>query len=151
MPARYVVVLGSLLSGIGKGIVSSSIVKLLSIYDINTMPLKFDGYLNYDCGTMRLGSWEAKVMKDSFAHEAYGKELIQERHRHRYEFNNDYRDQFEKLGLRISATTTDDRLVEIIEWTDPFGIATQAHPELKSRPERPAPIFVSFIKHAAGV
>ena len=99
-------------------------------------------------GTMRLGSWPAKVKKGTYAFDAYGSELIHERHRHRYEFNNAYRESFDKLGLRISATTPDDRLVEIIEWKDSFGIATQAHPELKSRPERPAPLFVELIKHA---
>ncbi len=99
-------------------------------------------------GTMRLGSWPAKVEKGTYAYEAYGSELIHERHRHRYEFNNTYRDSFKNLGLRISATTPDEILVEIIEWKDSFGIATQAHPELKSRPERPAPLFLEFIKHA---
>ena len=99
-------------------------------------------------GTMRLGSWPAKVKSGTYAFDAYKSELIHERHRHRYEFNNAYRDSFERLGLRISATTPDDRLVEVIEWKDSFGIATQAHPELKSRPERPAPLFVEFIKNA---
>lgn len=99
-------------------------------------------------GTMRLGSWPAKVKSGTYAFDAYGSELIHERHRHRYEFNNIYRESFERLGLNISATTLDDRLVEIIEWKDSFGIATQAHPELKSRPERPAPLFVEFIKNA---
>jgi CTP synthase len=99
-------------------------------------------------GTMRLGSWPATVKKGTYAFDAYGSEQIHERHRHRYEFNNIYRESFDKLGLRISATTPDDRLVEIIEWKDSFGIATQAHPELKSRPERPAPLFVELIKHA---
>ncbi len=99
-------------------------------------------------GTMRLGSWPAKVKRDTHAFEAYRTELIHERHRHRYEFNNDYRELLGGLGLRISATTPDDRLVEIIEWADSFGIATQAHPELKSRPERPAPLFIEFIRNA---
>ncbi|MDE1871408.1 MAG: CTP synthase [Candidatus Micrarchaeota archaeon] len=102
-------------------------------------------------GTMRLGSWPAKVRKGTYAYDAYREELIHERHRHRYEFNNSYRESLESLGLRISATTPDDRLVEIIEWKDSFGMGTQAHPELKSRPERPAPMFVEFIKHAAGL
>jgi CTP synthase len=99
-------------------------------------------------GTMRLGAWPAKVKRGTRAFEAYGSETISERHRHRYEFNNDYREMLEKLGLTISATTPDGRLVEIIEWKDAPGIATQAHPELKSRPERPAPLFLEFIGNA---
>ncbi len=101
--------------------------------------------------TMRLGSWPAKIKSGTYAFEAYKNELIHERHRHRYEFNNSYKDPFNRLGLRISATTPDEKLVEIIEWRDSFGIGTQAHPELKSRPEVPAPLFVEFIKNAAGI
>ena len=85
-------------------------------------------------GTMRLGAWPAKVQRGTRAFEAYGSER-RRRHRQRYEFNNDYREMLEKLGLTISATTPDGRLVEIIEWKDAPGIATQAHPELKSRPK----------------
>lgn len=99
-------------------------------------------------GTMRLGSWEARIKEGTRAYDAYGSNAAHERHRHRYEFNNDYRETVEKEGMTISATTTDGKLVEMIEWKDSFGIGTQAHPELKSRPERPAPLFVAFMKNA---
>ncbi|MCL4411706.1 CTP synthase [Candidatus Marsarchaeota archaeon] len=99
-------------------------------------------------GTMRLGAWPSKITKGTMARKAYGKALVYERHRHRYEFNNAYRKRLENAGLVISATTPDNRLVEIIEWKGHFGIGTQAHPELKSRPEAPAPLFVEFISNA---
>jgi CTP synthase len=98
-------------------------------------------------GTMRLGSWEATVLQDTIAFDAYKSETIHERHRHRYEFNNAYKETLEPLGLKISATTPDKRLVEIIEWDNSFGLGTQAHPELKSRPENPAPLFTEFVKN----
>ncbi len=100
-------------------------------------------------GTMRLGSWEAKLMEGSVAYKLYGSQMIKERHRHRYEFNNAYRKRLEDCGLVISGTTPDNKLVEFIEWKDSFGIGTQAHPELKSRLETPAPLFVGFLKEAA--
>ncbi|MEM0148694.1 MAG: CTP synthase [Candidatus Micrarchaeaceae archaeon] len=97
-------------------------------------------------GTMRLGAWKCKILnRDSIAYRAYGKEIISERHRHRYEFNNKYRRLLESKGLRVTGTTMDGKLVELIEWPNQFGIGTQAHPELKSRPENPAPLFVAFI------
>jgi len=96
--------------------------------------------------TMRLGAWPCKItQKDSIAFKSYHKNLIYERHRHRYEFNNRFRRLFEKNGLLISGVTPDNKLVEIIEWRGQFGVATQAHPELKSRLEHPAPLFVSFV------
>ncbi len=99
-------------------------------------------------GTMRLGSWPALLAEGSYARNTYGTDRITERHRHRYEFNNAYREALSSKGLRIGGTTPDGALVEFIEWTDSFGIATQAHPELKSRPESPAPLFREFIAHA---
>lgn len=100
-------------------------------------------------GTMRLGSWACKIRpKDSIAYGAYGSSLIFERHRHRYELNNKYLKVLEKNGLVISGTTTDGKLVEIIEWKGGFGIGTQAHPELKSRLSRPAPLFSALIQAA---
>ncbi|MEM3820218.1 MAG: CTP synthase [Candidatus Micrarchaeaceae archaeon] len=97
-------------------------------------------------GTMRLGAWKCRILsKDSIAYRSYKKEIISERHRHRYELNNKYKRLLERNGLRITGTTLDGKLVEIIEWPNQFGIGTQAHPELKSRPESPAPLFVSFI------
>ncbi len=104
--------------------------------------------ISYKGATMRLGSWEAKIKKDTIAHKAYGSEKAHERHRHRYEVNNKYRKTLEESGLVVSATTPDDMLVEMIEWKDSFGIGTQAHPEFKSRPGNPAPLFSSFIKSA---
>jgi CTP synthase len=100
-------------------------------------------------GSMRLGSQECALKPGSLAATLYGKESILERHRHRYEFNNHYREQFEKAGFVISGTTPDDQLVEMIEIpTHPFFIATQSHPEFLSKPNRPHPLFVGFIKAA---
>ncbi len=99
-------------------------------------------------GTMRLGAWAARVAPGTYAMDAYKAGEISERHRHRYEFNNDYRELLDGMGLRVSATTLDGSLVEMLEWKGSFGIGTQAHPELKSRPERPAPLFVEFMRRA---
>ena len=100
-------------------------------------------------GTMRLGAYPCKIKKDSMAYEIYGKEQISERHRHRYEYNNDYREMIEKAGLKISGTSPDGSLVEMVELDraeHPYFIAGQFHPELKSRPNNPAPLFVGLIK-----
>jgi len=100
-------------------------------------------------GTMRLGLYPAKLREDSLAHRLYGEEVIYERHRHRWEVNNRYRDQFEEAGLMLSGTSPDDRLVEFIELPGhPFFIATQGHPELKSRPDLPHPLFVGLVAAA---
>ncbi len=97
-------------------------------------------------GTMRLGSYPCEITKGSLAHEIYGETTINERHRHRYEFNNDYLEQFQANGMITSGINTDTGLVEIIELPNhPFFIGVQYHPELKSTVERPAPLFVSFI------
>jgi CTP synthase len=104
-------------------------------------------------GTMRLGSYPAKLVDGSVVAEAYGEPEITERHRHRYEVNNSYRDALTKAGLVISGTSPDGRLVEFIELdrdTHPFFVATQAHPELKSRPTRAHPLFAAFVKAAVG-
>ena len=98
-------------------------------------------------GTMRLGKYPCKIKKDSLAYKVYKQDEIEERHRHRYEFNNDYKELFEENGLICSGTSPDGSLVEIVEYKKhPFFIAGQFHPEFKSRPDRPAPLFVSFIK-----
>ncbi len=98
-------------------------------------------------GTMRLGSYPCHITSGTLAHEIYGESPIYERHRHRYEVNNDYRELLIKHGLHVSGVSPDYRLVEMIELQDhPFFIATQAHPEFKSRPNRPAPLFASFIE-----
>lgn len=98
-------------------------------------------------GTLRLGLQPAKLQEGSKAHEAYGETLVYERHRHRYEFNNEYREQFEAAGFKFSGTSPDGRLVEIIELADhPWFVASQFHPEFISRPNRPQPLFREFIR-----
>ncbi|MHB1420924.1 MAG: CTP synthase [Bacillota bacterium] len=97
-------------------------------------------------GTMRLGIYPCKVTADSQAFRAFGEEIIYERHRHRYEFNNGYRTALVSKGLRIGGTSPDERLVEMIELPDhPWFVASQFHPEFKSRPNRPHPLFRDFI------
>jgi CTP synthase len=110
-------------------------------------------------GTMRLGSWDAIVKKGTKAYELYVKHgqmenkekgLTSERHRHRYEFNNKFAEDFEKAGFVISARSVQEGLVEIIEVPDhPFYMGTQGHPEYKSRPLKPHPIFLGFIEAVA--
>jgi CTP synthase len=98
-------------------------------------------------GTMRLGAYPCILDKSSLAFKAYGKEKISERHRHRYEFNNKYRKELTEAGLLIAGLSPDKNLVEIIEIKDhPFFVASQFHPEFKSRPNRPHPLFLGFIK-----
>jgi CTP synthase len=102
--------------------------------------------VNYG-GTMRLGAYPAKLQIGSIVHNAYGSEVVYERHRHRYEVNPRYRRRLEDAGLVCSGTSPDDRLVEFIELhpsLHPFFVATQAHPEFKSRPDRPHPLFREF-------
>ncbi|MEC8473663.1 MAG: CTP synthase [Planctomycetota bacterium] len=100
-------------------------------------------------GTMRLGSQPAKLLADSKAEAAYGQQSIQERHRHRYEFNNEYRTQFEDGGMVFSGTRPDGGLVEIIEVpTHPWFLAVQFHPEFKSKPLQPHPLFSGFVEAA---
>ena len=97
-------------------------------------------------GTMRLGAYPCKVVPGTRAHAAYGEDLIYERHRHRYEVNNAYREQLAEAGLTISGLSPDERLTEMIELPDhPWFVATQAHPEFKSRPGKPHPLFRDFI------
>ena len=100
-------------------------------------------------GTMRLGSYPCVLEKGSRAHEAYGRTEVQERHRHRYEFNNTYRDRLTKHGLVLSGVSPDGRLVEIIELQHhPWFLATQFHPEFNSRPRRSHPLFKGFVEAA---
>jgi len=100
-------------------------------------------------GTMRLGAYPCKLAPGSKAHAAYGKGEVSERHRHRYEFNNDYRERFEAAGFRFSGTSPDGALVEMIELAPetghPWYVATQAHPEFKSRPADAHPLFKDFV------
>lgn len=100
-------------------------------------------------GTLRLGTYPCVLDKSSKAYEIYGEELIQERHRHRYEVNNQYREDLEKAGMKLSGISPDGRIVEMVEIpSHPWFIATQAHPEFKSRPNRPHPLFREFIRAA---
>ena len=100
-------------------------------------------------GTMRLGSYPCVIKEGSLANEVYGTNKIDERHRHRFEYNNDYKERLENAGLTCSGVSPDGSLVEIVELKDhPYFIAGQFHPELKSRPNRPAPLFVGLIRAA---
>ncbi len=120
---------------------------------IHIMPDQAKRLLERDYGgTMRLGAWDCKIKEGTLTKKLYGKDLISERHRHRYEFNNDFLESFLTNGFVISGTSPDGQLVEIIELKDhPFFIGTQFHPELKSRPLAPHPLFVGFIKAASKV
>jgi CTP synthase len=101
-------------------------------------------------GTMRLGSYPCALVPGTHAAHAYGTAMVHERHRHRFEFNNTYRDQMTKNGLVISGLSPDGRLVEIAELADhPFMVGSQFHPEFKSRPNRPHPLFKAFVEAAA--
>ena len=98
-------------------------------------------------GTMRLGSYDCALKEGTKAREAYGAEMIKERHRHRYEFNNDYRERLEAAGLVIAGVNPEENLVEIIELPDhPFFVGVQFHPEFQSAPLKPHPLFVGFIR-----
>lgn len=100
-------------------------------------------------GTLRLGSYPCVLRRDSKAYGLYGEETIHERHRHRYEVNNDYREVLEEKGMVLSGISPDGRIVEMVELKEhPFFLATQAHPELKSRPNRPHPLFRGFVAAA---
>ncbi|MBD2704264.1 CTP synthase [Spirosoma sp. BT702] len=102
-------------------------------------------------GTMRLGAYACKLKRDSLAHQIYGKLQISERHRHRYEFNNDYLEAFEKAGLRPTGTNPETGLVEIVELAQsqhPWFVGVQFHPELKSTVMNPHPLFVQFVRAA---
>jgi CTP synthase len=100
----------------------------------------------YNGGTMRLGASESVIQEGSHIFAAYGEKHIWERHRHRYEFSNQYRDEMSGSGLKITALTPDNNLVECIEWPDhPWGLGVQFNPEYKSKPTAAAPLFRDFI------
>ncbi len=102
-------------------------------------------------GTMRLGAYPARLAAGTRVREIYGEEVVYERHRHRYEFNNQYRQRLEDHGMVCSGSSPDGLLVEFIELPPhihPFFVATQAHPEFKSRPNRPHPLFAAFVEAA---
>jgi CTP synthase len=101
-------------------------------------------------GTMRLGLYAAKLAEGSRVRELYGQELVYERHRHRWEVNNRYRKDLESAGMRLSGMSPDDNLVEYIELVDhPYFVGTQAHPEFRSRPDAPHPLFAGLVRAAA--
>jgi CTP synthase len=103
-------------------------------------------------GTMRLGAFTCEVKKKSKAFEAYRASEISERHRHRWEFNNQYLEAFEKAGMMATGINPETGLVEIVELADhPWFVGVQFHPELKSTVENPHPLFVAFVKAAMGV
>ena len=114
---------------------------------IHIMPEQEKKMLERSYGaTMRLGAWETKLVKDSKVFRAYGQNKISERHRHRFEFNNAYRAKLEAAGLKISGVSTDGRIVEIVELENhPWFVGVQFHPEFKSRPLRPHPLFRDFM------
>ena len=98
-------------------------------------------------GTMRLGAYPCKIAQGTKLMQAYGENEISERHRHRFEFNNKYRDEMREAGLTISGTSPDDAVVEAVEVTEnKFHVGVQFHPEFKSRPNKPHPLFAEFIK-----
>ncbi|MPN34108.1 CTP synthase [bioreactor metagenome] len=101
-------------------------------------------------GTMRLGAYPCHVTSQkTFTYEAYQNQVIYERHRHRYEFNNDYRKILTEKGMSLAGLSPDGRLVEIIEYSDhPWFVGVQFHPELKSRPNKAHPLFREFVKAA---
>jgi CTP synthase len=97
-------------------------------------------------GTMRLGTWPCKLVPGTKAAAAYGEEMIHERHRHRYEINNAYRDAFDEAGMIVSGASPDNKLAEIMELVDhPWFVGVQFHPEFQSRPTRPHPLFRDFV------
>ena len=100
-------------------------------------------------GTLRLGSYPCAVKPGTALERCYKSQLIHERHRHRYEVNNDFRAQLEKAGLTLSGLSPDGRLVEAAELTEePFFVGVQFHPEFKSRPDKPHPLFLGLVKAA---
>ncbi|ASS76991.1 CTP synthetase [Tumebacillus algifaecis] len=129
---------------------SSEINELTSAPVIDLLPEQKD--IEDLGGTLRLGLYPCKIENGTKAYEAYGDSLIYERHRHRYEFNNEYREEMKKHGFHFSGTSPDGRLVEIIELADhPWFVASQFHPEFTSRPNRPQPLFRDFVKAALEV
>ena len=103
-------------------------------------------------GTLRLGAYPCVIQKGTTMERCYGKDEISERHRHRYEFNNDYKEEFKNAGISLSGISPDGSLVETIEITElPFYVGVQFHPEFKSRPDRPHPLFREFVAEACAV
>jgi CTP synthase len=115
-------------------------------YDHRTRSVQKRDILSDKGGSMRLGAYPCRLEQGSLAHQAYGRDEIEERHRHRYEFNNAYLDRLKQAGLAISGTSPDGDLVEIVELRDhPWFLGCQFHPEFKSTPRNPHPLFTAFI------
>ena len=128
----------------------SGILKKVLLF-ILILLLGFAGFIGYrtyaNGGGMRLGLYPCKIAEGTKAKEVYNEEIIYERHRHSYEFNNEYRDKLIEGGLVISGLSPDEKLVEMIELKDhPWFVAVQYHPEFKSRPTKSHPLFREFIK-----
>jgi CTP synthase len=126
----------------------SNVIAMMSEWDKDGVKEERSATSNMG-GTMRLGSYDCVIKEGSKAHEVYRSTLIQERHRHRYEFNNQFKNQLEDCGIVFSGLSPDGKLAEIIELKNhPWFIGVQFHPELKSRPYPAHPLFTSFIKQA---
>ena len=122
---------------------------MLEWYDEKTETVQRRGVHSDKGGTMRLGAYPCKITKGTFAHQAYNLDDISERHRHRYEFNNEYKDRLKEHGLVVSGTSPRGDLVEIVEIKDhPWFLGCQFHPEFKSRPMEPHPLFKEFVRAA---
>jgi CTP synthase len=118
-------------------------------FDYQTQSIQRRDVTSDKGGTMRLGAYPCVLKEDSVAFKAYGKNEISERHRHRYEFNNDFKERLEDAGLVVTGASPDGQLVEIVEIADhPWFLGCQFHPEFKSRPMDPHPLFASFIEAA---
>lgn len=127
---------------------NSSEINEIAPYKVIDIMKEQEGIENLG-GTMRLGAYDCILETDSYSYKAYGKSLISERHRHRYEFNNEYRDVFLKGGMKLSGINIENNLVEIVEIENhKWFVAVQFHPELKSKPNRPHPLFVEFIRNS---
>ena len=117
-------------------------------YPVVALMAEQNGVVNIG-GTLRLGAYPCKLKENSLAHKLYGATDISERHRHRYEVNNDYREELESHGMTLSGQSPDGRIVEMVEISDhPYFIGTQGHPEFKSRPNKPHPLFRGLIMAA---
>jgi len=120
---------------------------MLQWYDEKTKTIQKRNVDSDKGGSMRLGAYSCSIKKDTFSFKAYGVSDISERHRHRYEFNNQFKEKLEENGLIISGTSPNGELVEIVEINDhPWFVGCQFHPEFKSRPMNPHPLFKDFIK-----
>ena len=124
---------------------------MIEWYDDKTRTVQRRDITSDKGGTMRLGAYPCITKKETFAYQAYAVSEISERHRHRYEFNNAFKDRLEEKGLVISGTSPNGELVEIIEIKDhPWFLGCQFHPEFKSRPMEPHPLFREFIRASLG-